>query len=145
MLVLVGGTGFIGKHLSVLLHTHGIAACVVSRAPDAEFIKRHAPSLKMMNLEAFAGEAGRSLLCSAEAVVYLATQSIPISNAEAPWREVSDSVLPAFKLFDRIYKESAAARIILVSSGGMVYGVGHRKPIEETARELNLAGVAAAA
>ena len=133
MILLVGGTGFIGKHLCVKLHERRLDATVVSRAPDSVFLAEHAPSIKYMALSEFRGESGRSAIRNATTVVYLATSSVPASNLEAPEKELAESVGPAFALFDRVSNENTAANIVFLSSGGMVYGRGHHSPIPETA------------
>jgi UDP-glucose 4-epimerase len=132
-MLIFGGTGFLGKHLCVMLHETGrVPAAVVSRDPDLAFLKAFAPSVGAVKLADFlSGSAcpawdGRN-------IIYLAGSSTPGTFAATPWKEYSDNVAPAFEVFNRLQDRFPDARIVFVSSGGTVYGQGHDRPISETA------------
>jgi UDP-glucose 4-epimerase len=134
MLVLVGGNGFIGRHLTVRAHEAGISAVVVSRTPDLQFIAAHAPSAISLPLADFQGRAGEELLLErATALIYLASQSVPGSNVENPSLEITGNVEPAFATFLRVGHLRPDLPILFLSSGGTVYGRTDCTPIPETA------------
>jgi UDP-glucose 4-epimerase len=134
MIVIIGGNGFIGRHLSCLAHRQGVPFTVVSRRPDQDFLDDHAPSGRSMSADAFAGRAGQDLLASADAVVYLVRHSDPASFTDNPWREIEIDTAPAFREFVRIARANTDLRLINASSGGTVYG--HQtegSPVDEMA------------
>lgn len=141
MLVLVGGNGFLGRHASELLHKQGGGpAVVVSRSPDRGFLEGFAPSLASMTAQEFAGSAGSDLIARADAVIYFASQSVPSTFAEEPWQEVPANVAPAFELFGRVAALNSAAKIVLLSSGGTVYGGNSTSPRHEACPAAPISG-----
>ena len=120
MILIIGGTGFVGKNLSVFLHRQGHRLRVVSRAPDMAFLEAHAPGTSALTLEQFLSDP-RSALFEVEAVVYLASTSTPGSNLDAPWQEARYTVEAAMRVMSAVSKHSQASFVYL-SSGGAIYG-----------------------
>ncbi len=120
MILVIGGTGFVGKNLSVFLRGQGVGLRVVSRAPDTAFLEAHAPGTSALTLEQFLSDP-RSALFDVEAVVYLASTSTPGSNLEAPWQEARDTVEAAMRVMSAVAHHSQASFVYL-SSGGAIYG-----------------------
>jgi UDP-glucose 4-epimerase len=121
MILLIGGNGFIGRHLVALLRDRGRSAAVVTRrATRAEEV--HGGAAPVVDAEAFAGVAGDRLLADAEAVVYLASASVPSTFAAEAWREIPVNVEPSARFFARCAATNPAAKLVLLSSGGTVYG-----------------------
>lgn len=132
-MLILGGTGFLGKHLSVMLHGLGYGdATVVSRNPDFDFIDRFAPSINAIRLTDLLSVLD-DVKWDRRNIVYLAGNSIPGTFAETPWKEYSENVAPAFELLATIHGRYPAAKVVFISSGGTVYGKGHTSPIAETA------------
>lgn len=133
MLVIVGGNGFIGRHLSVLSDKCGVPATVVSPNPDPQFLATNAPSISSLSLAEFNGPQGDRLLSSqASGLVYLASRTIPSSNLVTPSDELAQNVTPAFDMFWRVSQLRPTIPIILLSSGGTVYGPNPRPQLVET-------------
>lgn len=120
MILVVGGTGFVGKNLVTHLHAKGMSVRVVSRAPDAEFLAVHAPGTSTVTLEQFLADP-RSALYGITSVVYLASTSTPGSNLETPWHEARDTVETAMRIMSAV-TQHGKAHVIYLSSGGTVYG-----------------------
>lgn len=120
MILIVGGTGFIGKNLAVSLHTHGIPMRIVSRTPDTAFLQTHAPEASTLTLEQMMADP-RGALIGVDTVVYLASNSTPGANLDAPWREARDTVEATMHMMSVVAKYSSA-HVIYLSSGGAVYG-----------------------
>jgi UDP-glucose 4-epimerase len=133
MLVLVGGSGFIGRHVAIRAHDTAIPTVVVSRNPDLEFLSRHAPSASALPLSVFHTNAGEELLKKATALIYLASESVPSSNVDQPLLEIPLNVEPAFNTFLRVGQLRPELPILFLSSGGTVYGRSDRAPIPESA------------
>ena len=121
MILIFGGTGFIGKNLCVALNAAGRQALSVSRQPDRAFLAAEAPKIDAMTPEEFHADPAAALF-GCEAVVYLASSSTPASNLEAPWREPSDNVVPFLQALRDIQLHCPTAHLVLLSSGGTVYG-----------------------
>lgn len=120
MILVIGGTGFVGKNLVVSLHARGVPLRVVSRDPDTAFLEAHAPGTSAITLERFMSDP-RAALFDVQTVVYLASTSTPGSNLNAPWQEARDTVEAAMRVMSAV-TENSKANLIYLSSGGAIYG-----------------------
>ncbi len=127
--VVLGGTGFIGRHLCEALHSHQADATVISHRPDVRFLKQYAPSLRSAELGTVEAAAA---LESARVILHLGYLSRPWSNPEAENTEVDENVLPVIRLVSHLGGTNKGVRLIYASSGGQIYGPGHRSPISES-------------
>ena len=133
MLVLVGANGFLGRHMCELLERRGESAVVVSTNPDGSFFERFAPSLRIMTSNEFDSPVGDSVIAEADAIVYFRWRSVPGTFVGEPWRELSENLDPAMTLFLRIADVSRRTKIVFLSSGGTVYGIGAQPQSESSA------------
>ena len=140
MIILIGANGFLGRHIAELLESQGQPAIAVSRNPDRDFFARFAPSLHVMNAVDFASSAGGDAIAAADAIIYLVCHSVPSTFADEPWRELSENVQPALELFHRVAKISPKPKIVLLSSGGTIYGSEGTAPRSETAPTRPISG-----
>jgi UDP-glucose 4-epimerase len=140
MILLIGGNGFIGRHLAALLHDRGLTAAVVTRRAARAQETYGGGVAPVVDAEAFAGVAGDRLLADAEAVVYLASASVPSTFAEEPWREIPANVEPAARFFARCATANPSAKLVLLSSGGTVYGQTGGTPLPEDAPTQPISG-----
>jgi UDP-glucose 4-epimerase len=131
MILVFGGTGFLGRNLVPELVRHHRTVQVVSRSPDTAFLARHAPRAHPVTLEMFRADPA-SVLYGCSTIVYLASASTPGSNLEEPWREASATVEPLLRTMTAV-AEHSDAHVIYMSSGGTVYGSTDLNPIPETA------------
>jgi UDP-glucose 4-epimerase len=122
MLVLIGGNGFVGRHLTIEAVRRGLDVTVVAPRPDEAFLAKYAPSARSLDLDAFEGKPGESLISDARAIVCLAARSVPATHIHNPVAELDVNVGPAFSTFLRISRTNPAAKVVLLSSGGTVYG-----------------------
>ncbi len=139
MILLIGGNGFIGRHVAARVHDRGLTAVVVTRrgrAGEAD----GGGTAPVVDAEAFAGVAGDRLLAEAEAIVYLASGSVPSTFAAEPWREIPVNVDPAARLFARCAATNRSAKLVLISSGGTVYGRTSGAPVPEDAPTRPISG-----
>jgi UDP-glucose 4-epimerase len=140
MILLIGGNGFIGRHLVALLNEHGITAAVVTRRAASATAAYGAGTAPVIDAETFSGVVGDRLLADAEAVVYLASGSVPSTFAAEPWREIPVNVEPAARFFARCASINPTARLVLISSGGTVYGQTAGAPVTEEAPTQPISG-----
>jgi len=120
MILVIGGTGFIGKNLAVFFYRKGIPLRVVSRAPNTTFLDAYAPGTTTLKLDQFLSDP-KSALFGVKAVVYLASNSTPTSNLDAPWQEARDTLESTMRVMSAVAHYSEASFIYL-SSGGAIYG-----------------------
>jgi UDP-glucose 4-epimerase len=140
MILLIGGNGFIGRHLAALVRERGLAATVVTRRAASATEAYGGGTAPVIDAETFAGVAGDRLLADAEAIVYLASGSVPSTCAAEPWREIPANVEPAARLFARRAATNPFAKLVLISSGGTVYGRTAGAPVTEDAPTRPVSG-----
>lgn len=128
-LVLIGGTGFLGRHCCAALSEAGVAAATISYRPDHGFLSEHAPTVFGYEL---GSEDAEEALAEADVVLHLASLSRPASNQSAEGAEISQNVEPALRLFSGLAAGAKTPHVIYASSGGQIYGPDHRTPISET-------------
>jgi UDP-glucose 4-epimerase len=130
LIVLIGGNGFLGKHIAHLASQRGEDVLVVSRSgvTDMSFAGVRQASIDMFH----SGDIDIELK-DASSVLYLASASVPASNTEYPDIELPANVQPAMRAAAKLANIGTDARFVYFSSGGTVYGRGHSRPIPETA------------
>jgi UDP-glucose 4-epimerase len=125
----IGGGGFIGHHLVPLLLSSGRRVTVVGR--------RAAPTRFLpAGVRYIAHDYGdrpflAELLKDVDEVVNLAYSSVPKTSFEDPVQDILSNLPAAVSLF-LATSRSSVQRLILVSSGGTVYGKAESLPIGES-------------
>jgi UDP-glucose 4-epimerase len=125
----IGGTGFIGSHLVELLHKHGRQVTVVGRNPQ--------PSRMLPDgVRYVAGDYGdryflTGVLQGIEEVINLAYTTVPKTSFEDPVRDILDNLPASVNLFE-VARDLGIKKLVLVSSGGTVYGEAQKLPISES-------------
>lgn len=125
---LIGGSGFIGSHLAPLLAASGREITVVGRS--AAPVRKLPPGTKYVS-----GDYGdplllQQLLSQTDEVIDLAYATVPQTSYADPIFDIRANLPPSASLL----KCAAAAglrRVVLVSSGGTVYGAARALPIDE--------------
>lgn len=123
----IGGCGFIGRHLVEELLASGRKVTVVDAAPlppglagKADYAGRAADRKSLVKI-----------LRSSEEVVDLAYASVPKTSFEEPVKDILSNLPFAVDLFQAAC-EASVKRLVVISSGGTVYGEPCRLPIPET-------------
>src|ERR1019366_9002266 len=127
-ILVIGGAGYIGSHLVPQLAAAGRRVTVLGRR---EFPKYELPEGANYVSGDFAQlELIRRLLDEHHEVIHLAFASVPNTSFENPLEDLVQNLPPTVQLFS----EAAAkgAKLILVSSGGTVYGEAEELPIIES-------------
>lgn len=125
-----GGTGFLGRHVCECLSRRGISATAISRAPDVDFLKRHAPTVTGLKL---GSEEANDALRATDTLLHFAHVSRPGSAPHAEQSEIEKNIAPLVDLLHLVASDRPGVRVVYMSTGGQIYGPGHRKPIPETA------------
>ncbi|MBP0616039.1 NAD-dependent epimerase/dehydratase family protein [Jiella mangrovi] len=120
MILVVGGTGFIGRHFLQSLAGSQRLAVTASRNPDRAFLAEHAASIEAVTMSELYRQPDR--LAEFSAVVWLAGGNGPAQNVGEPWREMSQTVEPVVEFAHRALRVRPDMHFVYLSSGGTVYG-----------------------
>lgn len=118
-ILLVGGTGFVGKTLAVALQAAGRAARIVSRQPDRDFQAAHAPSIPAHRLEAVLADPG-PVLSGLSGCVYLASAGRLGDHRDSPWDEAERMLSPLMRML-YLLSRHAPVPVVYLSSAAL-YG-----------------------
>ena len=125
---LIGGNGFIGSQLALLLAASGRELTVVGRSA--------APVRKLpKGAKYVCGDYGdqlllRKLILQTDEVVDLAYATVPQTSFVDPVFDIQGNLPPSVSML-RIASEFGLRRVVLISSGGTVYGVARSLPVNE--------------
>jgi UDP-glucose 4-epimerase len=124
----IGGAGFVGAHVTRRLALTDREVVVIGRRRKPE--TPLPPSVRYV-----AGDFGNfarleRLLGGIDEIVHLAYATVPQTSYEDPIFDVVSNLPGTVQLFQAA-ASAGVARIVLVSSGGTVYGVTDRLPISE--------------
>ncbi len=125
--LVIGGAGFIGSHLTPLLIETGRSVTAVGRSKLSPFIQTR-------NLVYVSGDFGDyaficKLLDTHDEIIHLAYATVPNTSFENPLADLQQNLTPAVQLFAEAAKRNR--KILLVSSGGTVYGETLGSPVLE--------------
>jgi len=131
--VVVGASGFIGSHVVDGLLAEGWQVRAVARhLPGLISLPAQAhPHLRCMSVDMADGPSLEEALAGADLVVHLASSSLPHSSNRDPHADVQVNLLGALNLLEAA-RRTGVARVVVVSSGGTVYGQPQEVPIPES-------------
>jgi UDP-glucose 4-epimerase len=125
--LLIGGCGFIGYHLARKLVASGRSVTVLGRNEPSDENKVDGAIYIVGN---FADVALMTKLVDEhQEVVHLAYATVPNTSFENPLADLEQNLHPAVQLFEMVARKGA--RLMLVSSGGTVYGEAQSRLIAE--------------
>lgn len=124
---MIGGGGFIGSHLVPRLLSGGRKVTVMGRSA----VPSHDLPAEADYVSGDFGNAGliRSLLASHGEVIQLAYATVPNTSFDNPLGDLLENLPATVQLFAEV--AATGSRLLLVSSGGTVYGEGSTLPIAE--------------
>lgn len=125
--LVIGGAGYIGTHLIPDLLATGRRVTVLGR-------KATQPHDLPEGVAYIAGDFGqRELICRLldchQEVIHLAYATVPNTSFENPLADLLQNLPPALQLFSEV--ADRGGKLILISSGGTVYGEAVNLPIRE--------------
>ena len=129
--LVVGGNGFIGSHLTDFLLSQGQSVRVYNRSrnlyqtqlhKDVEYIYRDFADQSLL----------KSALKDVEVVYHLISTTLPSTSNNNPVVDVASNVIDTIKLLENCVNASVK-KVIFSSSGGTIYGYPRKLPIDENA------------
>lgn len=129
MLVLFGGTGFIGRHICAFAQANQIPTIVISRQPSSKF-----PSKSVSGVSYVQSGSAESLkaLSEAKTIVFLASNSKPATGKENLAKAMLETANVLMSFVETLFLINPTCHLIYLSSGGQIYGPNHTHPIEES-------------
>jgi UDP-glucose 4-epimerase len=129
--VILGGSGFIGRHVAVKLARLGHRVVVADRVPPScEFPDELKPLIAWTPFEMVSAN-WPSLIANAAIIHHYAWTTIPATANADPSTEMCANVVPTLALLDAMQSSPKPPRLIFASSGGTVYGRLRNVPAAE--------------
>ncbi len=131
--VVLGGTGFMGSHLSeALLNSNHDVRVFGSMKTKNYGIGDVREKAEMVMGDFITGKGLKSALKGMDYVFHFISATKNMSSVHEPTFDINANVLASLRLFD-IAVEEGVRKIIFASSGGTVYGEPESLPVSETA------------
>lgn len=128
--LIVGGGGFIGRHVAIVLARQGHRVVVADRTqPHFEFPADVRDRISWERLE-LASADWDAMIADMDTVHHYAWTSIPASANANPLGDLTSNVASTITLLDALHRK-AKGRIVFASSGGTVYGKVREVPVKE--------------
>jgi UDP-glucose 4-epimerase len=128
--LILGGTGFVGRHVALLLARAGFSVTITGRRPpEFAFPDEVAGRINWRQLDIEAPDWDR-LVASADVVHHYLWTSIPGREATNPADGLRANVGSTIGLLEAL-KRRGNGRVLFISSGGTIYGKLHRIPADE--------------
>lgn len=125
--LLAGGSGFIGRNLSIYLLNKGYTPVVVDWVePKVEGVEYHSADIRTL------ADLFPSLLESVDVLYLLAWSTKPQSADNDPAYDLETNVLAGIHLLNGLVRLKKQPRVIFLSTGGAVYGDVKQQPILES-------------
>jgi UDP-glucose 4-epimerase len=125
--LVIGGAGYIGSHLLPMLLATGRRVTVLGRSESP--LHKLPFGISYVSNDFGQHELIAELLDSHEEVIHLAYATIPNTSFDNPLADLLQNLPPVVQLF--IEAAERDCRLVLVSSGGTVYGQAESLPIQE--------------
>ena len=131
--LLLGGAGFIGRHVAAGLLSRGHRVTIADRVPAEQpnTLPHPAPEQARSILVDFATADWDALVQDADVVHHYAWNSIPASANANPFGDLSTNLGVTLGLLEAL-RRRGGGRVVFSSSGGTVYGRTGANPTPET-------------
>lgn len=128
--LVIGGAGYIGAHLVPQLCATGRRVTVLGRSATP----RYTLPEEVVYVPGDFGDYDliKSLLKNHQEVIHLAYATVPNTSFENPLADLLENLPPTVQLFSEAAENGV--KLVLVSSGGTVYGEADQLPLKENHR-----------
>jgi UDP-glucose 4-epimerase len=127
--LVIGGCGFIGSHVTDALVARGLQVRVLDRRAEPF----RAPLRNVDYVLGNFADTGQlfDALAGIDAVIHLASTTVPASANLDPVSDITGNLIATVRLLE-IMRRAGQRRIVYLSSGGTVYGITGTDPVPET-------------
>jgi len=131
LVVILGGLGFIGSHLSKALIKEGFPVRIFDKLyTSRELIKDIEPCVEVVEGDVERPQDVLDALSGGEICFHLIHTTVPGSSMPDPGYDVQNNVVSSVRWMSQLHRTSIR-RLIFISSGGTVYGIPQTNPITE--------------
>ena len=129
---IIGASGFIGSHLVDHLLSLGCSVLALSRNFPGLIAQNSLVSPKFSKISLDIKDANNLKEClkNIDIVVHLASGSIPQSSNQNPHKDIDVNLQGALNVLEASL-ENKVSKVIIISSGGTIYGIPEFVPIKE--------------
>ena len=128
--LILGGSGFIGRHVALLLARAGNRVTVVARGiPDFKFPTEVTDYIEQVRVELGSADWD-ALVTNVDVVHHYAWSSVPASANANPAGDLLINMSSTLGLLDALMRRGGG-RVVFASSGGTVYGKLRTIPVDE--------------
>lgn len=127
--LIIGGNGFIGSHLTDFLVSKGQSVRVYSHSHN-RYSKEENRAVEYIYGEFTDTKLINSSLHNIEVVYQLISTTVPSTSNNSPVKDVDSNLISNIKLLECCVN-SSVKKVIFPSSGGTVYGLPQNLPINE--------------
>lgn len=124
---LIGGGGFIGVYVAAALVAQDRRVTILDTRPAPAHLPK---AVRYVVGDYSRKETLRKVLLGAEAVINLSYASVPSTSIEDPVRDILSNLPAAVGLFETA-GDYAIQKLVVISSGGTVYGPARGLPLTE--------------
>lgn len=124
----IGGAGFIGRHLCAALAASGREVLAIGRGPGPECLM---PGVGYLALDAGDRASLRRVLADCDELLDLAYATVPKTSYIDPSFDLMSNLPRVVGMMEELKDLKRLRRLLVVSSGGTVYGPVERLPISE--------------
>lgn len=125
-IVVIGGSGFLGRHLIELLLAKNMHVINVDLAPSALVNER----LEFIEASFIEPDQLHNAFADSDIVFHLASTTLPKTSNDNPQFDVQSNLCGTLSLLDLAVKNNIQ-KFIFISSGGTVYGPPTQLPVPE--------------
>ncbi len=129
--LILGGGGFIGRHVALTLTRLGHRVVLANRTPpDCTFPADASPLVRWTQLDLATADWAQ-VIAGASVVHHYAWTTVPASANSDPKGDLSVNVASTLALLEAMRRQPHPPRLIFASSGGTVYGKLRHVPVRE--------------
>lgn len=127
-ILIIGGGGFLGSHISDLCATQGWKVTTLDRSapPNAA----SSPNIRHIQGSFLDADVLAKALVGTDAVIHLAHTRVPLTAASDPVADISENLIGTIGLMEAM-RRADIRRLVYFSSGGTVYGRPETVPVTE--------------
>lgn len=130
--LILGGTGFIGRHVALYLANLGFHVSIASRSPPTFCVPKSVAQLVTWVEFDMAKADWRTLLHGIDVIHHYAWSTVPASANADPSADLALNVGATVALLEEMRRLPSPPRLVFTSSGGTVYGKLRQIPVSET-------------